>query len=198
MNGEQDLINKLMVSKKMMDIHNRIPRGGVQGNIPQSEGVTTPMVETHQPVNATYNIPEGVDMGSMGTPQTQIQQPQEITEDRIMSSKLPDEIKRLMLENPIEQPSMGAGPTLSNDLVEKASRLMGTNKQQPIQEQTRQAQPQTQIPSNFREMLKEVVTEVLTEKGVIAENTSKSNEVFTFKVGKHIFEGKVLKIKKTK
>jgi hypothetical protein len=75
---------------------------------------------------------------------------------------------------------------------------MGTNKEQSIQEQTRQAQPQTQIPSNFREMLKEVLTEVLTEKGVIAESSSKSNEVFTFKVGKHVFEGKVLKIKKTR
>ena len=192
MKSEQDLINKLMVSKKMMEIHNRIPRGGVQGDFPQEQGFNTPMVETYQPVAGKYNLPDEVNL-SMNQPKI----PQELTEDRIMSSKLPDEIKRLMLENPIEQPTMGAGPTLSDDLVEKASRLMGTNKQ-PIQEQTRQAQPQTQIPSNFRKMLKEVVTEVLTEKGVIAESTSKSNEVFTFKVGKHVFEGKVLKIKKTK
>jgi hypothetical protein len=45
-------------------------------------------------------------------------------------------------------------------------------------------------------MLKEVVEEVLLENGILAESTQKSNEVFSFKVGKHIFEGKVTKIKK--
>jgi hypothetical protein len=45
-------------------------------------------------------------------------------------------------------------------------------------------------------MLKEVVEEVLLENGVIAESTQKSNELFSFKVGKHVFEGKVTKIKK--
>jgi hypothetical protein len=45
-------------------------------------------------------------------------------------------------------------------------------------------------------MLKEVVEEVLQENGILAESIQKSNEVFSFKVGKHIFEGKVTKIKK--
>lgn len=197
MNGEQDLMNKLMVSKKMMDIHNRIPRSGTQGSFPQNEGVSTPEVESYQPINATYNIPDGVDFNMNESSQPTMSQPQEITEERIMGSKLPDEIKRLMIENPIEQPGMGSGPSISNELVEKAARLMNGNKK-PIQEQTNQPQRTTQIPSNFREVLKEVVTEVLTEKGVIAESTSKSNETFSFRVGKHIFEGKVLKVKKTK
>ena len=30
----------------------------------------------------------------------------------------------------------------------------------------------------------------------MVESTEKSNEMFTFRVGKHIFEGKVTKIKK--
>ena len=48
----------------------------------------------------------------------------------------------------------------------------------------------------LRDMLKEVVEEVLQENGILAESTQKSNEVFSFKVGKHIFECKVTKIKK--
>ena len=35
-----------------------------------------------------------------------------------------------------------------------------------------------------------------TKNGLITESSEKSNEVFTFKVGKHVFEGKVTKIKK--
>ena len=45
-------------------------------------------------------------------------------------------------------------------------------------------------------MIKEVVQEVLKENGLIVESTSKSNEVLSFRVGQHIFEGKITKIKK--
>ena len=45
-------------------------------------------------------------------------------------------------------------------------------------------------------MLKEVVTEVLSENGLLTESEKNSNEVFKFRVGQHIFEGKLTKIKK--
>jgi hypothetical protein len=48
----------------------------------------------------------------------------------------------------------------------------------------------------LKSMLREVVEEVLQENGILSESEQKSNEVFSFKVGKHIFEGKVTKIKK--
>jgi hypothetical protein len=44
--------------------------------------------------------------------------------------------------------------------------------------------------------VKETVEEVLRENGLLLESTTKSNEQITFKVGKHIFEGRVTKIKK--
>ena len=47
-------------------------------------------------------------------------------------------------------------------------------------------------------MLKEVVEEVLLENGILSESTEKSNEQFTFKVGKHIFSGKISKVQKTR
>ncbi len=103
-----------------------------------------------------------------------------------------------MIEHPINQPNSMSGPTLSDELVEKAARLMGTSGQQ-TQENTIQRPIQKQTVSDnkeFRQMLKEVVKEVLSENGVIVESTSKSNDVFSFKVGKHIFEGKVTKVKK--
>jgi len=45
-------------------------------------------------------------------------------------------------------------------------------------------------------MINEAVTKSLKENGLITESSEKSNEIFSFKVGKHIFEGKVTKIKK--
>jgi hypothetical protein len=46
-------------------------------------------------------------------------------------------------------------------------------------------------------MVSQAVNEALEENGLLIESTEKSNEMFSFKVGKHIFEGRVTKIKKT-
>jgi hypothetical protein len=48
----------------------------------------------------------------------------------------------------------------------------------------------------IKKMINEAVNDALHENGLITESSEKSNEVFTFKVGKHVFEGKVTKIKK--
>jgi hypothetical protein len=49
----------------------------------------------------------------------------------------------------------------------------------------------------LKSMLREVVEEVLQENGILTESTEKANEMFTFKVGKHIFSGKISKVQKT-
>lgn len=188
MTNENDLIQKLMVSKAIMDKHNHMGRNS-------DPSMSAPMVESYDSPPANYNLPE--EFAGQGANLLSERPKQPMTQDKILSSKLPDEIKRLMIEHPINQPNSMEGPTLSNELVDKASRLMGTQKQ-PIKENN-QRQPQTQnIPDTkmLRAMLKEVVEEVLTENGILAESSQKSNEVFSFKVGKHIFEGKVTKIKK--
>ena len=200
MGTEQDLIQKLMISKKIMDKHNQTPRS-INSNV----NTTSPEVQSFNTPNASYNIPN--DMNISGEQTQNLNQPYlseasipkqssgEITEDKILNSKLPDEIKKLMIEHPIQQPNSG-GPTLSNDLVEKASKLMNKGSDNNVVQESNS--PVSAIPNNFREVLKEVVTEVLTDSGVISESSSKSNELFTFKVGKHIFEGKVVKVRKTK
>lgn len=206
MNSEADLIQKLMISKQIMDKHNQTPRGGV----PSMDSYSSPQVESYEPVQGTYNIPQEFLQESQQIEQPYLASipktptmPQAITKDRVMSSKLPDEIKRLMIEHPIEQPtSMGGGATLSNDLVEKAARLMGTDARgNQIVQPKQRIQEQTSPSSGFnmkelKAVLREVVEEVLQENGILSESEQKSNEVFSFKVGKHIFEGKVTKIKK--
>jgi hypothetical protein len=175
-----------------MDKHNNTPRTGNNLNM------TNPTVEDYAAPQAKYNLPQEFMQESVNQSSSVNQQP--ITKDRVMSSKLPDEIKRLMIEHPINQPNSMAGPSLSSDLIDKAARLMnldakGTPKGSQPNRIVEQSIP-TQDLSTLKELLREVVEEVLIENGLIAESTQKSNEVFSFKVGKHIFEGKVTKIKK--
>jgi hypothetical protein len=200
MRTENDLIQKLMISKKIMDKHSEIPRGGV------SEGLSnysTPEVAEFNAPQATYNVPsEYLSEAEISKPINN--NPQPLTKDRILSSKLPDEIKRLMMEHPIEQPSQG-GATLSDDLVQKASRLMNKDKnvinETSTSKKTQQSQPLPKQQSSFnlneiRDIVRETVEDVLKENGLLVESTSRTNDLFTFKVGKHIFEGKLTKIKK--
>ena len=200
MRTENDLIQKLMISKKIMDKHSEIPRGGV------SEGLSnysTPEVAEFNTPQATYNVPsEYLSEAEISKPINN--NPQPLTKDRILSSKLPDEIKRLMMEHPIEQPNQG-GATLSDDLVQKASRLMNKDKnvinETSTSKKTQQSQPLPKQQSSFnlneiRDIVRETVEDVLKENGLLVESTSRTNDLFTFKVGKHIFEGKLTKIKK--
>ena len=192
MTNENDLIEKLMISKAIMDKHNNTPRAGNNLNM------TSPMVENYEAPQAKYNLPQEFMQESVTQSSPSHQQP--ITKDRVMSSKLPDEIKRLMIEHPINQPNSMAGPSLSNDLIDKAARLMnidakGTPKEYQSKRMVEQPIP-TQDLSSLKKLLREVVEEVLQENGLIAESTQKSNEIFSFKVGKHIFEGRGNKIKK--
>lgn len=201
MNSEQDLLQKLVLSKKIMERHDNMGRGGVQVSNPSA-----PMVEDYQPVAASYNIPQEFMQEQRIQKPVSSDVPQH---DRIANSKLPDEIKKLMMEHPIQQPNMGVstGSVLSNDLVEKASRLMNTKangdlinpnisvQKQQVQEQTSKSVSGVS-PKIIKQIVKETVEDVLRENGLLTESETKSNEVFKFRVGEHIFEGRVTKIKK--
>lgn len=192
-----DLMQKLAMSKKIMEVQDRIPRGQTNGQLPMNENVNynIPQDMVQQPV-AQQSVPQ-----QMPTQQT----PQPVTEDRISNSKLPDEIKQLMLEHPIQQPNFGGGgPVLSDEVIEGATRLMGNNKQ-TVNEVTTTNQPQINnndlkqmIRDVVRDTVRDVVREELQNSGMITESENKTNETLSLRVGKHIFEGKVLKIKKLK
>ncbi len=180
-----------MISKQIMDRHREIPRAG--NSLPTNVNFGSEEVQDFQTPTAKYSLPD-----EFAVEPKKNYNSQPITEERVMSSKLPDEIKKLMIEHPINQPSMSAGPTLSNDLVEKAARLMNTN---AAGQQTQKVKPKQNNtigidPETIKSIVRETIEEVLSENGLLVESTSKTNDVFSFRVGKHIFEGKVTKIKK--
>lgn len=202
MKSENDLMEKLAISKKIMDMTSTTPRGQVKENI----NISNPSLQEFNTPKANYIIPEEF----MGNQQPKQVPRYENTNDRIMSSKLPDEIKKLMIEHPIQQPNnMGGGSVLSNDLIEKAARLMNNDiannvnpyqpKKQQVQENIKTQNISTSIDKNvLKDIIRETIEEVLSENGLLVESTSKTNDIFQFKVGSHIFEGKVTRIKKVK
>ena len=202
-----DLMQKLAVSKKIMEKHNSTPRAQ-GGSLPMSENV-----------NASYNIPQ--DMLQQPPQQQQQQQQQTIsqpsmssepvTENAIKNSKLPDAIKKLMLDNPIAQPQSSV-PALSNDIIEGAARLMKNNStpkpnelvntQQPLKEATSSTYINDDLKQMIRDVVRDTVRDVVREElkssGMVTEGNQKVNETLSLRVGKHVFEGKVLKVKKVK
>jgi len=195
-----DLIQKLAMSKKIMDASDRIKPGQTQGGLPMSENI-----------DANYNIPQDMlqPVPQQPTQQMaqaqQMSQPQPVTEDRIQNSKLPDEIKQLMMEHPIQQPNFGGGGTvLSDDVIEGAQRLMRRTPQQTVTENV--TVPSSSNDSDLKQMIRDVVRdtvrdvvrEELQNAGMLTEGNTKTNESLQLRVGKHVFEGRVTKIKKVK
>jgi hypothetical protein len=205
-------MEKLALSKAIMDKADRIKgSNSMNGGLPPTSLQQLNSPETFDIPTAKYNIPAEFLQETQQTQQPYLSNiPRENTKpvgvptvDAIKNSKLPDEIKRLMMEHPISQPQQQTA-TISNELIEKAARLMNQNKESYIPEsakpkqQTQQSQPSVGGIDYklIKKMINEAVNEALHENGLITESSEKSNEIFSFKVGKHIFEGKVTKIKK--
>ena len=209
-----DFLKKLMVSKAIMD---KTTDGGSSTSSRNSRPEN--MVQEFNMPQAKYNIPEEFlqEQPSMGQgqqpylselPRVNTKPVGNPSVDAIKNSKLPDEIKRLMMEHPIAQPQQQEA-TLSNDLIERATRLMKQDQSGYVPES---AKPKTQsaitsVPQQslgtekinyklIQKMINEAVNNALKENGLVMESSEKSNEIFSFKVGKHVFEGKVTKIKK--
>ena len=199
-------MEKLALSKAIMD-----KADGIKSSNSMNGGLPPTSLQQFDVPNAKYNIPsEFLQEGpSQETPYLS-SVPRENTKpvgnptvDAIKNSKLPDEIKRLMMEHPIGQPQQQP-TTISNELIEKASRLMKDNSNNYIPDSAKPKQVQTQptpsvgnIDYNvIQKMITEAVNNALRENALLMESSEKSNELFTFKVGKHVFEGKVTKIKK--
>ena len=209
---ENRLMEKLALSKAIMDKADGIKSSNsMNGGLPPTSLQQLNSPETFDIPTAKYNIPAEFLQETQQTQQPYLSNiPRENTKpvgvptvDAIKNSKLPDEIKRLMMEHPISQPQQQTA-TISNELIEKAARLMNQNKESYIPESAKPKQQTQQSQSSvggidyklIKKMINEAVNDALHENGLITESSEKSNEVFSFKVGKHIFEGKVTKIKK--
>ena len=206
MNSANDLMQRLAVSKKIMDKHSEIKRGNAQ--FP-----TNVNVQEFETPQASYNIPQEFLSETTKPQQNGFDPSKPIDETRIMNSKLPDEIKKLMIEQPIIQPNTMANTSIPDEIIEGAQRLMnmGQTKETSKNETKQQTKPQqsttsqinmnemkTMIRNIVRDTVRDVIREELETAGLIAESTDDTNEVIQFKVGKHVFMGKVTKVQKLK
>lgn len=181
---------------------------------PRRDSFSNNVMEDYSMPNVKYNIPQEFlqESPSHSTSPYLSSLPVENTKpvgvptvDAIKNSKLPDEIKKLMMEHPISQPQQPT-TTMSDELIEKSRRLMGTSPEKNYipESAKKQTPPSIQKPTSntgidyklIQKMINEAVNNALKENGLITESSEKSNETFSFKVGKHVFEGKVTKIKK--
>jgi hypothetical protein len=211
MGNEMDLMQRLAVSKKIMERTEQIKTGSID-----SRSFNIPKMDEYEPINAKYNVPQEF-LPESTTQKTFHDPTKPLDNERVLKSKLPDEIKKLMIEQPIIQPSgMNGSATISEEVIQGAQRLMNMDK--PLQSNE---QPKKQVSENsiintqpssshnisisemknmirdtVRDTVRDVVREELKEAGMIVESTSNSNETIQFKVGQHLFIGKVTKIKK--
>jgi hypothetical protein len=190
---ENDLMQKLVKSKAIMDKHNTMGRGNASG-MPLMEGMNMDIP------NARYNIPDDIlAENEMTAPVMPLRTPETPSTEAIKKSRLPDEIKRIMIEHPIAQPTpQSSRSILSDSMIEKATQLMGNKPKQTVVEQQQQSNTPKIDAEYIKKIVKETVKSTIKEMGLLTESTEKSDEFFQFRVGSHIFEGKIQKIKKIK
>jgi hypothetical protein len=181
-----DLMSKLVKAKKVM---NKVDSGNYEkGNINEN-------MLTAEPSDDGYyqDAPPVQNTRPVGTP----------TPDRIQNSKLPDAIKKAMMENPIPQISLN--DTLDMDFVKGAKRLM---EQEGVSTKKQSSQPQKQqsvggnidmnsiavlIENTVRKVMDEKLNQILS-----AQQTQSINENLVLKVGDSIFKGKITGVNKSK
>jgi hypothetical protein len=185
--SQNDLMKKLVQAKKVM---NKVDGGDYErGHVNESMLLSSPedaMNNTEYQSNPTRPI---------GSPSI----------DRIQNSKLPDAIKKAMIESPIQQMNqISLNDTLDMDFIKGAKRLM---EQEGVATRP-SAQPKQTIVNNstidmkaiaviientVRKVMDEKLTQILS-----AQQTQSINENLVLKVGDSIFKGKITGVNKAK
>lgn len=181
--SQNDLMSKLVNAKKVM---NKVDGGNFErGHINEAMLLSDPeeIMKSQTPA-PSKKVPQG-------SPSV----------DKINNSKLPDAIKRAMIENPIPQISLN--DTLDMDFIKGAKRLM---EQEGVSTRP-SAQPKQTIVNNNIDMnaiavlIENTVRKVMDEKLnqiLTASTTSSINENLVLKVGDSIFKGKITGVNKAK
>jgi len=184
--SQNDLMHKLVQAKKVM---NKVDGGNYQrGQIDESILRSAP----EDVMNNTQMQSNPSVQRQTGTPNI----------SQIQNSKLPEAIKRAMIENPIPQISLN--DTLDMDFVKGAKRLM---EQEGVSTKPSQSKQTTNnnggsidmnaiavlIENTVRKVMDEKLNQILT-----ASQTSTINENLVLKVGDSIFKGKITGVNKAK
>lgn len=191
----EELAQRLVSSKKVMQ---KVDTGDYEtGNINEQALISNEveiMTDGEKPMQP---VDQPTKFKAVGT----------IDPNRINQSKLPDNIKKAMLENPI--PQITLNDSLDMDLVKKAKKLMEQEGVQPKSSGKPPLSPKQvrdiglpQIDENKLERLVEnAVRKVLDEKLtqiLSAQQLQTINENLVLKVGDSIFQGKITKVKSAK
>jgi hypothetical protein len=126
----------------------------------------------------------------------------QLNADKINSSKLPDAIKKAMIENPI--PQITLNDNINMDFIQGAKKLMekeGLSKK-PSQKLYESQQNFSNIDmSSLTTLIENTIRKVLDEKLnqiLTAQQTATINENLVLKVGDSIFKGKITGVNKAK
>lgn len=174
-----DLMQKLVMAKKVMnkvDTGN-YERGHVNEEVLKSSPEDVQSMDIKAPIKSSNREPNL---------------------DRINQSKLPDAIKKAMIENPIPQISLSE--TIDMDFVKGAKKLMereGLSK--PTQ--TKQVTGSNIDMKSLEVLIENTVRKVMDEKLnqiLTAQQTQSINENLVLKVGDSIFKGKITGVNKKK
>ena len=181
--SQNDLMSRLVNAKKVM---NKVDGGNYEkGHINESMLLSDPdeLMRSQEPAQVKRPV--------QGSPSI----------DKINNSKLPDAIKRAMIESPIPQISLT--DTLDMDFVKGAKRLM---EQEGVSTRPSSQSKQTVVNNNIdmnaiailientvRKVMDEKLNQILT-----ASTTSSINENLVLKVGDSIFKGKITGVNKAK
>jgi hypothetical protein len=187
--SSNDLMQRLVQAKKIMG---KVDSGNFErGNINENMLMSDPDNLMDQDYESTPV--------SQSTPRQMVQ----ATPDRIQNSKLPDAIKKAMIENPIHQISLN--DTLDMDFVKGAKRLMeqeGVQQKKTQPTMNQKSSPSTNMDMNaIAVLIENTVRKVMDEKLnqiLTASTTSSINENLVLKVGDSIFKGKITGVNKAK
>lgn len=119
-----------------------------------------------------------------------------ISEDAIKKSRLPENIKKLMIEHPIPDPPMAGNSQFSEEFLNKIGKNMPLKAKKPITENKQNSSSVQNLKQIIEESLKKILPPMIDEKikEVIGE-AQDINEIFAIRVGTKLFTGKFTKVK---
>lgn len=182
--SSNDLMMKLVKAKKVM---NKVETGDfARGQVNED------LLKASPEENMEVQVPKSTTR-PVGTPSV----------DRINQSKLPDAIKKAMIENPIPQITLNDG--IDMDLVKGARKLMERegmiSKPSTKQQGTNTSLNTNDLLSTITPIIENVVRKVMDEKLnqiLTAHQTQSMNENLVLKVGDSVFKGKITGVNKSK
>lgn len=235
MKSFEELSQNLINAKKVMNKVSTgdFTKGHVDANIISKEPEEVMKMATARnssindgfnPVNENHLL---LDNGSLNvssvTKSVSNSEPKNVYDKRVRSSKLPDDIKKIMIENQISQPDINLSNSLDMAFVEKVQKNMeklnlSTPKKKPEQRQQQKQQQKQPIKETYvskeyslnEAVLRELkpliehiietsVTKIVNEKiAKLEKKMNTMNEGIQIKVGDTIFTGTITGQKRVK